>query len=149
MIMNINKAGTRMDSQKGFNLIELMVVVAIIGIISTIAVPAYQKNVAKSARGEGMTETLDVMRAQENFFANNFTYTTNLTQLNYSNPHVTANGRYQISAETCTDSDGNAMPLTQCILLTSTAIGGQVDDGNLTLDSQGNRTHGNNSSWIK
>lgn len=138
-----------MNKQNGFNLIELLVVVTIIGIIASVAVPAYQSNVTKSARGEGMTETLDIMRAQENFFANNFTYTTNLTQLNYNNPHVTTSGRYQVSASQCTDNDGNIMALTQCILLTATAIGGQVDDGNLTLDSQGNRTHRNNNTWIK
>ena len=84
------------------------------------------------------------MRGQENYFANNFTYTANLTNMNYSNPHVTANGKYSIAASACTGS-----ALTQCVLLTATALGGQADDGNLTLDSQGNRTHGTRTSWIK
>ncbi len=122
-----------------------MVVVAIIGIIAAVGVPSYQSSVLKSTRGEGMTATLDVMRAQENFFANNFRYSTDLTELNYSNPHVTSNGRYSISASTC----NGGLALTQCVLLTATAIGAQVDDGNLSLDSQGNRTHGIKTSWIK
>lgn len=133
-----------MNKQGGFNLIELMAVIAIIGIIASIAVPSYQKSVMKSARGEGMTETLDMMRSQENFFANNFTYSTDLTDLNYSDPHISANGKYQISASKCAGLD-----LTQCVLLTATAVNGQVDDGDLTLDSQGNRTHGTGTSWVK
>lgn len=133
-----------MKHQKGFNLIELMVVVAIIGIIATIAVPSYNKSVAKSARGEGMSEILDIMRSQENFFANNFTYTTDLSNLNYTTPYTTSSGRYTVTAAACA-----GLALTQCVNLTATAIGGQVVDGNLTLDSQGNRTHGSNASWIK
>ncbi len=133
-----------MKNQQGFNLIELMVVVTIIGIIASVAIPSYQKNVQKSARSSGMTSLLDVMRAQENFFANDFTYSSNLTDLNYSNPLITNDRRYSISAATC---DGSA--LTQCVLLTATAIREQVGDGNLTLDSLGNRTHNGRTGWLQ
>ncbi|NVK38517.1 MAG: prepilin-type N-terminal cleavage/methylation domain-containing protein [Gammaproteobacteria bacterium] len=130
--------------QKGFNLIELMIVVVIIGIIASIAVPAYQDNVVKSSRGDGMTTLLDIMRAQENFFANEYTYTTNLTELNYSSSQSSASGKYKITASAC-----GAEALTACVRLTATAQGGQASDGNLTLDSRGNRTHGSSSSWPK
>ena len=126
--------------QKGFSLIELMIVVTIIGILASIGLPAYQGNVMRSSRGDGMTALLDVMRAQENFFANEFTYTSDLSNLNYN----ASSGKYKITASAC-GSD----PLTQCIKLTATAQEGQAADGNLTLDSRGNRTHGSKQSWPK
>lgn len=130
--------------QKGFNFIESMVVVTIIGILASVAVPAYQDNVRRSARGDGMTALLDIMRAQENFFANEFTYTTDLTELNYNAAQLSGAGKYKITAAKCGSDD-----LKTCVRLTATAQAGQVADGNLTLDSRGNRTHNGNNGWPK
>lgn len=63
-------------SQKGFTLIEMMIVVAIIGILSAIAIPAYQEYVVR-ARLVDATNTLSATRARmEQFFQDNRTYVT-------------------------------------------------------------------------
>ncbi len=54
-----------MNAQKGFTLIELMIVVAIIGILAAIAIPQYQTYVAKSQVSRAMGETGAIKTAYE------------------------------------------------------------------------------------
>jgi len=55
----------------GFTLIELMIVVAIIGVISAIAVPSYQESVRKSRRSEVRGQLLEVAQYLQRFYSQN------------------------------------------------------------------------------
>jgi type IV pilus assembly protein PilE len=127
------------QKQVGFTLIELMITIVIIGVLAAIAYPSYLKQVKKSRRSDGESALMSVMQSEERYFSDHLTYTTNTALLdNYStNPVVSDGGYYKVAASTCAAPNA---ALTNCILLTATPQGAQAGDGNLTLDSLGNKS---------
>ncbi|ENM5779525.1 pilin [Vibrio mimicus] len=67
--------------QKGFTLIELMIVVAIIGVLSAIAIPAYKDYVAKSAVTSAVGTLKSLLTNADLYTQNNTTSTTNMASL--------------------------------------------------------------------
>jgi len=75
--------GNSHAGQRGFTLIELMIVVAIIAIFAAIAYPSYQRAILKSRRADAKTALLDLASRQERFFTTHNAYGTKPSQLGY------------------------------------------------------------------
>ena len=73
-----------MVRQKGLTLVELMVVVAVMAIIATVAYPLYTAQVQKSRRADAKIALEMVAAAQERFFTLNGSYADNLAALDVS-----------------------------------------------------------------
>ncbi len=65
---------TKKQFQKGFTLIELMIVVAIIGVLAAVAYPSYKEYVARSRRAEARTILVASQQWMERFYTENFRY---------------------------------------------------------------------------
>ena len=66
-------------NSKGFTLIEVMIVVAIVGIIAAIATPSYMDYVRKGKRADAKVELLRLAQMQESYFVQNLSYAKDLT----------------------------------------------------------------------
>lgn len=97
-------------NQSGFSLIELMIVVAIIGILASIAIPNYQKFVRKSRQSEAKS-TLEAIYTAEKAYQGEFGgFTANLSVVGYAaegrihyDCGFSANGRSTAAAGGCND----------------------------------------------
>jgi type IV pilus assembly protein PilA len=81
--------------QKGFTLIELMIVVAIIGILAAIAIPAYQDYTIRSQVTEGLNLASDLKAGVGEVYAQTGTFTgIGLAQVGISGAATTKSGKY-------------------------------------------------------
>jgi type IV pilus assembly protein PilE len=113
---------------RGFTLIELMVTIAIVGILAAIAYPAYTSYLIKSNRAAAETHLIALAQAESQYMADSRSYTD---QLGITPPKAVSDN-YDISF-TLTDSP-------PAFTITATAKGKQAADGNLSIDSSGART---------
>jgi type IV pilus assembly protein PilE len=98
----------------GFTLLELMIVVAIVAILSAIAIPSYRKYVLRAHRTDATRALQDMASREENYYFNNNTYPKSATSLGTT--FTTPNGYYllNIPASSATNYTITAVPqLTQ------------------------------------
>ncbi len=92
----------------GFTLIELLVAIAIIGILVTVALPAYQDFVRKGRRADARNALMAVQMAQEKYRGNHLAYATAMSSLPVN---ATSEGGYY----TLTVKSGSATASTYVI----------------------------------
>ena len=124
----------RKGKQNGFTLIELMVTVAIVGMLASIAYPSYTSYIIKGNRSAAQAQMLDIANRQQQFLLANraFASTTTLNSSGYTLPS-TLTGKYTHAVDVGT---GTVPSFT----ITFTATGNQTSDGNITLNSDGVKT---------
>lgn len=119
------------NNEGGFTLIELMIVVAIVGIISAIAYPSYQSYVERGVRTDTMAEMQNIATEIE---------TRKLAQGRYSNDLITSlGGSYPKQGTAMYTISFSPNPLTSQWTITAKPINGtrMKSGGTLTLDHQG------------
>ncbi len=122
----------------GFTLIEILVVVAIIGLLAAIAIPSYRDYVVRANRADAKDKLSEIAYEQERFANRNRRYTLDMTELGFSaDPAPTGQGLYTVDAAVCAGAT-----VRTCVVMTATPVPGrgQAGDGNLTLNTRGQKT---------
>lgn len=131
-----------MKKNKGFTLIEVMIVVAIIGILAAIAYPSYDEYVKRGNRAEGQAFLNEVAARQERYFSQNNAYITSVDDISKLGLSKSSSetGKYTLSIGKDKDNDytltaNQQFNDTKCGNLSLNALGHKGANGKTTANS--------------
>lgn len=138
-----------MKRTAGFSLVEIMIVLAIVGILASIAYPGYAGYIARSRRIEGQMALLDILQQQERFYSLHNTYVEfsadstdpAAQRFKWWSGGEASGSAYELRGEACPDRD-----ISECIEVKAVPGTERVDTkfsdsecGTLSLNSIGQR----------
>jgi len=116
--------------QLGFTLLELLITIAIIGILASIAYPSYQNSILKSRRTDAKASVMTAAGLQESYFSSNNSYSNVIADIG---GNLSSEGYYSVAVtNTGCSSSINGVTLYSCFALTATAIDSQTADTGCT-----------------
>jgi len=118
----------------GFTMVELLVAVAIIGLLASIAFPSYLEYVKKGRRAAAQSHLMDVAQHQQQYLLDTRTYAADLASLNLTTPSDVSS-YYTISITV-----GDGAPPAFTVTATPAAGSAQASDVTLTLTNTGAKT---------
>lgn len=131
----------------GFTLVELMIVVAVIGILAALAWPSYTRHLVRARRVEGQVALIEAMQQQERWQSRHNTYVAfsstdtdgDAQAFTWWSGHDAATSAYELDAHACPDG-----LIADCVEIRARPGTARVDArfrdpdcGTLTLDSLG------------
>jgi len=125
-----------MKKNHGFTLIELMIAVAVIGVIAAVAYPAYNEQIRKARRAETQTALMNISARQQQMLLDTRSYAVSVALLNVVLPQTVARA-YDITLTV-----GTATAPTFTATATPVSLSAQASDacGILTIDQSGTKT---------
>jgi type IV pilus assembly protein PilA len=145
---------SEMKKQQGFTLIELMIVVAIIGILAAIAIPAYQDYTIRAQVSEGLNLSGGAKAAVTEYFQDQGAFPVNNTQAGLA-AGTNINGKYVsqvvVSANgVITSTYSNVAPRSANLKINGATLTMTPLDagGSVTWTCAGGTTLGANAKWL-